>query len=371
MIPVNRPTFNGNELNYLSDALSTGWISSESPYVDLFERKFAKYFNKSFATTVSNGTVALELAVRALELNPEDEIILPSFSIISCVLAVIRGGAKPVLADIDPVTWNIDCSSIEKKITNKTKALLIVHTYGLPCDMDKIQEICMKYNLKLIEDNAEGIGLTYKNRTCGSFGDISITSLYANKHVTSGEGGLIFSNVEEYISKVNYWKNLSFDKASRFVHRELGWNYRMTGLQAAVGLAQLERIDWTIARKKYIGNLYNGILSNCKIIQLPLQKTLEFENIYWVYGVVLKNNSIDFRNFIMNELRKMGIESRPFFWPTHLQPALNKLGYFLNESYPVTETVAYSGFYLPSGTGNTDLEIEKSAESLLKILGEK
>jgi perosamine synthetase len=370
MIPVNRPTFVGNELMYVTEALKSGWISSESPYVEKFEKKYSDYFKMPYATSVANGTVALELAVRALDLKPNDEIILPSFSIISCVLAVIRGGATPVLVDIDPITWNISPSEIEKKVTSKTRAILIVHTYGLPCDMDEILRICKLHKLKLIEDNAEGVGLTFNGKICGSFGDLSITSLYANKHITAGEGGLVFSKKERYIKKIKYMKNLCFNNQNRFVHEDLGWNYRMTGLQAAVGLAQIENIDYAIKRKLIIGSIYNQIFKSIKKIQLPFIGNSKFQNIYWVYGIVLQNKGLKYRNYVTSQLKLCGVETRPFFWPTHLQPALTRMGYFKNESYPVSELIAKSGFYLPSGTGNTDAEIRYAATQLIRILEE-
>ena len=370
LIPVNRPKFTGNEKKYLNEAIDTEWISSESPFVTRFETAFSEYFEMKFASTVSNGTVALELAVRALGLKKNDEVILPSFTIISCVLAVIRAGAKPVLVDVDPETWNMDVDLVESKINSNTKAILVVHTYGLPTDMDKINFLKEKYGLYIIEDNAEGIGLKFNNRICGSFGDLSIVSLYSNKHVTTGEGGMVFTNNEKFHEKINYWKNLCFNKESRFVHYDLGWNYRMTGLQAAVGLAQLEQIDRATLKKKRLAEIYDERFRSISKIQIPKKSTPNAKNIYWVYGIVLHDQDLIYRNIVMERMLEHGVETRPFFWPLHLQPALMNQGYFLNEKFPVSETLGRTGFYLPSGLGNTEEEVEFSASTLVKILGD-
>ncbi len=371
LIPVNRPKFSGNEKKYLNEVIDTGWISSESPFVTRFEKAFSEYFQMKFASTVSNGTVALELAVRALGLKKNDEVILPSFTIISCVLAVIRAGAKPVLVDVDPETWNMDVDLVESKINSNTKAILVVHTYGLPTDMDKINFLKEKYGLYIIEDNAEGIGLKFNNRICGSFGDLSIVSLYSNKHVTTGEGGMVFTNNENIHKNINYWKNLCFNKEARFVHFDLGWNYRLTGLQAAVGLAQLEQIESSISKKKEIARIYDESFRNTESISTPLQSFMNSQNIYWVYGITLNGKDLNYRNKVMKSLLDHGIETRPFFWPIHLQPVLKQQGFFPNEIYPVSERIGSTGLYLPSGIGNTEDEIQYSADTLNLVIGDK
>ena len=240
-IPVNEPLLDGNEKKYLNDCIESGWISSEGPYVNLFEKKFASRIGRKHAISVTSGTAALDAAVQALGIKSGDEVILPSFTIISCVLQIIRVGAVPVLIDSDPITWNMDISQIESKITNRTKAIMVVHIYGLPVEMQPVMNICKNYNLKLIEDSAEAIGQTYMNKPCGSFGDISTFSFYSNKHVTTGEGGMIFTDDDNLANKCRELRNLCFKKEKRFVHDDLGWNLRMTNLQAAVGVAQLEQ----------------------------------------------------------------------------------------------------------------------------------
>jgi perosamine synthetase len=243
-IPVNTPLLGGNELKYLTQCIETGWISSEGPFISQFEEEFSAYVNRQFGVAVSNGSAALDIAVKALDLGPGDEVIMPTFTIISPAQSVVTSGATPVLIDSDPITWNMDVNQIEAKISPKTKAILVVHIYGLPVDMDPVLDLCKKYNLRLIEDAAEMHGQTYKGRKCGSFGDISIFSFYPNKHITTGEGGMIVCNDIQLAERCRKLRNLAFEPGGRrFVHHELGWNYRMTNLQAAIGVAQLAKIE--------------------------------------------------------------------------------------------------------------------------------
>ena len=234
-IPVNEPLLDGNEAKYLKECIETGWISSEGPFVERFENEFSKSVNRKFATSVSSGTAALDVAVRSLGIGPGDEVIIPTFTIISCASAVINVGAKPVLVDCDPITWNMRCEDIANKITPDTKAIMIVHIYGLPVDIDPILDLAKENNLKIIEDAAEMHGQTYKGKPCGSFGDISIFSFYPNKHITTGEGGMVVTDQKEIHERANAFRNLCFQEGKRFVHEEIGFNYRMTNLQAAIG----------------------------------------------------------------------------------------------------------------------------------------
>ena len=367
-IPVNEPLLSGNEKKYLNECIETGWISSEGAFVKQFEEKFAQKVNKDFGIAVSSGTAALDIAIKALGIGKEDEVIMPTFTIISCITQIIRSGAKPIFVDSDPVTWNMDVSQIEAKITSKTKAIMIVHIYGLPVDIQLVLDIAKKHKLKIIEDAAQMHGQTYNEKPCGSFGDISTFSFYPNKHITTGEGGMIVTNSEELAEKCKSYRNLCFQPQKRFVHEELGWNYRITNLQAAVGLAQLENLDKHIKRKREIGNLYNELLKNVANIQLPLQKTNYAENIYWVFGIILKKeikfDAID----IMKKLGAEKIGTRPFFYPMHLQPVFTKKGMFRNEKYPVAENMAERGFYIPSGLGITDKQINFVAKTLKSII---
>lgn len=369
-IPVNRPLLNGNEKKYLEECITTGWISSEGPFVKRFEENITNLTGRRYAIAVCNGTAAIEVAVNALQIGNGDEVIMPTFTIISCAAPIVRAGGMPVLVDSDSETWNMDVGKIEEKITRRTKAIMVVHTYGLPVDMDPVLDIAHRYGLKVIEDSAEAIGQTYKGKPCGSFGDISVLSFYPNKHITTGEGGMILTDDPLLAERSRRLRDLCFQPERRFIHEELGWNFRMTNMQAAIGCAQYENIDLTIRRKREIGAKYRELLRETKHIQLPLEKTSYASNIYWVFGVVLKEDVLFDAKEAMRRLSLQGIGTRPFFWPMHKQPVFNKMGLFNEEKHPVSETLATRGFYIPSGTGIEDTEIVESAEKLKGILNE-
>ena len=366
-IPVNKPLLKGNEKKYLNECIDTGWISSEGKFVKEFEKKFAKQMNRKYAVSVTNGTAALELVISRLNLKPGDEVILPSFTIISCITQIIRCGAVPVLVDCDLKTWNTPKSKIEEKISSKTKAIMIVHIYGLPVDVDPIIEICNKRSITLIEDASEMHGQFYKDRPCGSFGLASTFSFYPNKHITTGEGGMILTDDQNFYNSLCHYKNLCFGKELRYEHDDLGWNMRFTNLQAAVGLAQLEKLSEFIIKKREIGNFYNSLLKDSKLFDLPPNKTDYADSIYWIYGLLIKKdyeiNIID----IINLLSSKGIGSRQFFCPMHKQPILKKLGFFNNEKYPNSDYLYKKGFYIPSGLGITNSEQEIVATTLIEI----
>lgn len=365
MIPVNTPLLSGNELKYLTECIETGWISSEGPFISKFETLFSLYVNRTHGIAVSNGSAALDIAVKALGIGTGDEVIMPAFTIISPAQSVVSAGGIPVLVDSDPVTWNMDVTQIEAKITPKTKAILVVHIYGLPVDMDPVLALCKKYNLKLIEDAAEMHGQTYNGKVCGSFGDISIFSFYPNKHITTGEGGMLVTDNEELAEKCKKLRNLAFEtQGRRFIHHEIGWNYRMTNLQAALGVAQLEKIDFHITKKREIGNHYNEGLKSLKGFQLPLQKTEYAENIYWVYGLVAETQ--DQCEAMVQKLNEAKIGTRPFFWCMHEQPVFQKMGLFKDETYPVAEKLARNGFYVPSGLGLDFDQIKQVCAEILR-----
>lgn len=365
-IPVNEPLLDGNEKKYLAECIDTGWISSEGPFVKRFEKEFAARVGRKYGIAVTNGTAALDAAVEAIGIGPGDEVILPTFTIISCVLQIVRAGATPVLVDADPLTWNMDVAQIESKITPRTKAIMVVHIYGLPVDMDPVLELCQRYGLKLIEDAAEMIGQTYHGKSCGSFGDISTVSFYPNKHITTGEGGMILTDDDDLAEQCRELRNLCFKSGKRFVHERLGWNLRMTNLQAALGVAQLERLDEFLEKKRWIGRRYNDLLADLPGVQLPLAKTYA-ENIYWVYGLVLD----DFVEFgaeeVMRRLANVGVGCRPFFYPMHQQPVLRGLGSFEGVSYPVAERISQRGFYVPSGLALTEDQILRVADALKHV----
>lgn len=366
-IPVNEPLLNGNEKKYLNNCIETGWISSEGPYVKEFEEKFSERAGRKFGIAVCNGSAALEAAVIAAGVKKGDEVILPSFTIISCASSIIRAGAIPVLVDSEEDNWNMNVNQIRKKITNKTTAIMIVHIYGLPVDIDPVLKLAEEFNLKIIEDAAELIGQTYKGKPCGSFGDVSTFSFYPNKHITTGEGGMIVTDDPEIESRCRSLRNLCFKPEKRFVHDELGFNFRMTNLQAALGLAQFERLDEFINRKRWIGKLYNEQFRNFPYFNIPLEKSEFAENIYWVYGILLNEKSKMNAEEIMKLLNQKNIGTRPFFYPMHLQPVFNKMGLFENEKYPVSEKLSEFGFYIPSGLALTEDQIITSAEALKSI----
>lgn len=353
-VPVNVPVFCGNEKKYLMDCIDTGWISSSGQYIEKFETEMAKYVGMKHAVSVCNGTAALEAAVLALDLEKGSEVIMPDFTIISCAQAIVKAGLMPVAVDCNSDDWNMNVSLIEEKITPKTKAIMMVHIYGLPSDVDAILAIAKKYNLKVIEDAAEAHGLTYKGKQCGSFGDVSIFSFFPNKHITSGEGGMILTNDDVYNERLRKIRNLYFDAERRYIHEEIGSNFRMTNMQAAIGLAQLEHIEWTLKRKRTIAAYYYKELDCLKeFIQLPLQKLPYADNINWVFGIVVKNSKYT-ADDIMAKLKEVGVDTRHFFYPMHMQPCLLKIDGFKEKNQienSVSSNIAKYGFYIPSGVG--------------------
>ena len=368
-IPVNTPLINTKDALCVSKSIKTGWISSEGPSVKEFEIKIANYVNRKFGCSVSSGTAALEIAIKSLGLNKNDEVIMPSFTIISNAIAIIKSSAKPVLVDVNLDTWNIKVEDIEKKITKKTKCLMIPHIYGLANDMDKILKIAKKNKLYVIEDAAEVLGLKYKNKQCGSFGDISILSFYANKHITTGEGGMLLTNNKSLNKKFKDYRNLCFgSKKNRFNHYDVSWNYRYTNMQAALGLNQLKRINTIVKKKHEIGDYYYNHFKQIKNIILQPNSLTYCKNIYWVFGIVIKKNNKNKIEDILKKLANKNIGTRPFFWPMHKQDAFKDKSYFKNISLPNSEFIAKNGFYLPSGLGLTLNELKFIKDTVIRIL---
>ena len=372
-VPVNIPVLNGNEKKYLLDCIETGWISSSGHYIEKFEQEIAKYVGVKHAISVCNGTAALEAAVLGLNLPVGSEVIMPDFTIISCAQSITKAGLKPVYIDCKLETWNMDEDKIEKKINSNTKAIMVVHLYGIPCNMKPIIKLASKYNLKIIEDAAEAHGLTCYGKQCASFGDVSIFSFFPNKHITTGEGGMVMTNDDTVADRVKKIRNLFFDLERRYIHEEIGSNFRMTNMQAAVGLAQIEHIEWTLKRKREIGSFYQEKL-RCledKVI-LPLKNTDYADNIYWVFGLVLKDEKIS-ADFVMAKLKELGVETRHFFYPMHLQPCLVKLGFadgMHSDEYKNSEFISSHGFYIPSGVGLTIEDQEYVVDCLKQIFGD-
>ena len=363
MIPVNKPIISKEDANLIFKTAKSGWVSSAGPEIKIFENKFKNLIGKKYSSTVSSGTAALEIALKCLDLNKNDEVIIPNFTIISNLLAVIKVGAKPVAVDCDIKTWNMDYELIEKAISKKTKVIIATHIYGYPIEIDKIKKICKRKKIFLIEDAAEMVGHHYKNKKCGFFGDISIFSFYANKHITTGEGGMILTDNKKFYDKITSYKNLCFGKLNRYNHDDIGWNYRFTNLQAALGISQLNRINKILKRKKEIGNLYFKYLRNNKnlFIQSPFDK--DKENIYWVVGILILNKKYP-ANMIRKKLLKHKIDTRAFFWPMHKQKILKKYKIKIKGTFQNSEIISKYGFYLPSGIGTTNKEIEYISKKL-------
>ena len=367
LIPVNEPDLTGNERKYLNECIDTGWISSEGPFIREFETRFAARVGRRYGIAVCNGSAALDAAVAALDIGPGDEVILPTFTIISCAAAVSRLGATPVVIDCDAATWNMDVDAIESRITSKTKAIMPVHIFGLPVDMDPLLEIARRHNLRVIEDAAEMIGQTYRDKPCGSFGDISTFSFYPNKHVTTGEGGMIVTDDDALAERCRGLRNLAMKAPRRFVHDEIGWNFRMTSMQAAIGLAQLERLDEFVPRKRHIFERYTQLLSDIPSLQLPVPCTEYAKNINWVYGVVIADDAPFDAEEAMKRLAAKKIGTRPFFWPMHEQPVYRRAGLFDGERYPNAERIARRGFYLPSGLTLKDEQIDRVSAAMHEL----
>lgn len=365
MIPVNEPLLDGHELQYVSDCVTSGWISSAGKYISDFERKWADYCGRKHGISVCNGTIALELAVEILDFPQGAEIILPDFTIISCAQAITKAGCVPVVVDSDPDTWCMDVSRIEAAITPKTRAIMPVHIYGHAVDMDPLMNLAKKYNLKVIEDAAEVHGAEYKGKKCGGFGDISCFSFFANKIITTGEGGMILTDSDELAEKLQYYRNLCFQSKQRFLHEEIGHNFRFTNIQAALGLAQLERIEKFVERKREMAQMYNKGLASLPV-QLPVEKSWA-KNVYWMYGLVIDEKTGITAKELAVRLKEKEIETRPFFLGMHEQPVFRKAGLFEGASFPITERISRYGLYLPSGQAITDNQINNVVAALQSI----
>ena len=370
IIPVNEPLLNGNEEMYVSDCVKSGWISSAGKYIERFEKEWSGYCGRKYGVAVANGTVALELAVSVLNLPREGEVILPSFTIVSCIEAILRNNLKPVLVDCNPHTYCMNLKDIERRITKNTVAIMPVHIYGHPVEMEKLIEIADKYKLKVIEDAAEAHSaecvVNGEWHRCGSFGELSAFSFYANKNITTGEGGMVLTDDDELVVKLRRGRNLCFGEDERFCHEERGWNFRMTNLQAAVGCAQLENIERHIERKLSMACSYNERLRELPL-QLPRNEPWARSSI-WMYAVILhdevKINAVDFAS----KLLRHGVQTRPFFRGIHTQPCYRRMGLFLGEHYPITEHIYERGLYLPSGQAITDEQIHDVAKAIQEVL---
>lgn len=348
MINVFSPEIILSDKIALLKTLKSKDISGTSNVINNFEKNLSIKFNRKHVIAVSNGSVALDIALQLIELKKGDEVILPSFTIVSCLSSVMRTEATPIFCDVDPLSWNMTLDNVKEKFSKNTKAVLLVHTYGLPAEASKIETFCKEKNITLIEDAAEAHGQSDNYKVCGSFGEISTMSFYANKHVTTGEGGAVLVDSDELSKKVKQMRNLDFTFENRFQHENMYWNYRMGGLQASLGISQVKRLDKTINKKIEQGEYYQELLSGYHdLIQLPLKEIRKSLNHYWVFGIVLKENNI--RDDLMRMLYDFKIETRPFFYPLHLQPFFKKINKNRNDFLVESERLGQNGLYIPIG----------------------
>ena len=357
MIPVCEPSLTDRERELLLECFDQGWVSSHGPYVDRFEEAWAAYCGMAYGVAVSSGTAGLDIAAALLDLHPGDEVIMPAFTIISCAQPIVGRGGVPVLVDLDPVFWQMQVDQIRASITPKTRAIMVVHLYGHPADMDPVSQLAREYELLVIEDAAEAHGAQYKGRLCGGLGDISVFSFYANKLITTGEGGMLLTNREDAAARARSFRNLCFQPSRRFLHEQIGFNYRLTNLQAAIGLGQIERMDGIVRKKRQIAQAYRERLKDIDGLQLPAEASWA-KSIYWVYGIVVDEAlGVDAR-LLANRLKARGVETRPFFLGMHQQPVFRNMGLFLKDEFPVSERLSRQGLYLPSGLSLRDEDIE-------------
>lgn len=365
-VPVNEPALADADFAALSDAFKSGWISSAGRYVDEFEESWAAYCGQKHGIAVSNGTTALQVAVEAAGIGAGDEVILPSYTIISCASAVVRAGGVPVLVDCDPDTFGMDVSAIAARITPRTRAIMIVHMFGHPVDMDPVMALAERHGLIVIEDAAEVHGARYLSgrdgnaprwQTCGGIGHISTFSFFANKLITTGEGGMVLTSDDRMAERSRSLRNLCFRSDRRFLHTEHGYQYRLTNLQAAVGVNQVKRIEDIVDRKRRIAADYTVRLADIPGIQLPVERDWA-KSVFWVYSILLGQERELDAVALAADLRARGVETRPFFLGMHEQPVFHDLGLFKDEHYPVTERIARKGLYIPSGLGLTDVQMD-------------
>ena len=367
-IPVSTPSLNASDAEAVALAVRDGWISAEGPQVREFEAQFADMVGKNHGIAVANGTAAIDISLETLRIGPGDEVILPSFTIISCLGHILRSGATPVFVDSLPDTWNLNPDSVREAITSRTKAIIVVHLYGLPADIDVVRQIADQNSIPIVEDSAEAHGQHLEGKPLGSWGEISTFSFYSNKLITTGEGGMVLTDNDEYAGRARALRNLSFNPERRFVHHTVGWNYRLTAIQAALGLSQLARIDTLLAHKQEIGRHYQELLGDINEISLPLSHYRGSENVYWVFGVVLREDSPHTAQDVMAKLHEQGIGTRPFFYPLHRQPVLSAFGHHDQPPLPVAEHLGEKGFYIPNGADSTPKTREFVAGKLREAL---
>jgi perosamine synthetase len=359
VIPVCEPTLGGNEAEYVLDCVESNWISSAGKYILRFEEAFAEACGAQYGIACANGTMALHLALATLGIGPGDEVILPTFTMIATINAVTYTGATPVLVDSEPVTWNMDLNQITGKITPRTRAVMPVHTYGHPVDMDPLMEMADRHGFHVIEDAAEAHGAEYKERRAGSLGHAGCFSFYANKIITTGEGGMITTDDPDIARLARNLRDHAFSEERHFWHKYLGFNYRMTNLQAAVGLAQTEQMESLVAARRANAARYTGTLKEIPGIVTPPEADW-VKNVFWMYSILVEDEFGMTRDQLRAFLAEHGIETRTFFIPMHLQPIYYQA--YKGQRYPVSEMLCQRGFYLPSASSLTSREIDYITE---------
>lgn len=364
-ISIANPVFNGNEKKYLMECIDTGWVSANGRFVTEFEEKFAEFCGTKYAISCSNGTVSLHLILVAMGIKPGDEIIMPTLTYIATANSVRYCGATPVFVDSVEGTFNIDPAKVEEKITSRTKAIMPVHLYGLAADMAPLMEISKKYNIPIIEDAAEAHGAEYDGKKVGGFGLAASFSFFGNKIITSGEGGMVVTNDEDLYKRMKLLKGQAVSPEKRYWHVDVGYNYRMTNMQAAIGLGQLEKIDWHMGQRKRVADLYKKYLQGTEQY-MKLQEVPEnCKSVYWMSNVILQDTVTKERDQVMKEMEACNIEMRPVFYPMHIMPP-----YFDETvSCPVAERLGARGISLPSHAMLQDEDIRYICDCLKKIIG--
>ena len=361
MIPVAEPRFGGNELKYVSDCIETGWVSSRGAYVTKFEEAFAQFCGCAYGVAAANGTVALHLLLAALNIGPGDEVIVPTLSFVSTATAVSHTGAKPVFVDVNPETWCMDAERTKSAITPKTKALIPVHLFGHPADMDPLLDLAKAHNLVVIEDAAEAHGAGYKNKKVGALGHAAMFSFMANKVITTGEGGIIVTNDQNLADRCFFLENHARYSEDPYWHLEVGYNYRMTNLQAALGLAQFEQIEEFLAIRRQVAEHYIARLKDVPGLTMPPEAPWA-KNIYWIFAPLIGPDFGLTRNEVRLALREKGIDSRPFFSPIHTMPM-----YHSGQNLPIAQSLSAQGINLPTGTNLSTEQIDYICDTLIGL----
>jgi len=358
-IPLVNPMLKNNELKYVSQAVKSGWISSQGKYVAQFEKKFQRFVSSNYSLAVSSGTTALQLALASIGIKKDDEVIVPNLTFASPVNTIVHSGAKPILCDVDLETYCLNEELIRKKITSKTKAIIIVHLYGYPVFMKNIMKLCKRKNIFIIEDCAEALGSYSKNKHVGTFGDIGTFSFFSNKTVTTGEGGMIIFKNKKFYKEAKILRDHGMSKVKKYWHEKIGYNYRMTNLQAAIGVAQMEKVNILIKKKCKMGNIYKKYLKNLNLIKLPPERK-NSKNSYWLYSIRLAGKLINKKEILMKRLEKKGIETRNCFYPINIMPAYKDLK--TKDSFKNSKLLSKMTICLPSSCDLNDSQIKNVAK---------